>query len=96
MNKQNPIDKKRKLIQQRNDNYKSYYVNDDDEDEQVKKTLNYFDSILDEYISKQDTFNENKIEKSYLQSKSTNGIAIQQNKKDPHVSLSLKLIFILD
>jgi hypothetical protein len=42
MNKQNPIDKKRQLKQQLNDV----------DDEQVKKTLNYFDSILDQYILK--------------------------------------------
>jgi hypothetical protein len=69
MNKQNPIDKKRQLKQQLNDV----------DDEQVKKTLNYFDSILDQYILDQDIIEDKNIQNFYPQIKSTDGIFIQQN-----------------
>ncbi|CAF3529157.1 unnamed protein product [Rotaria sp. Silwood1] len=73
MNKQNQHDKKRKFIQHKNNN---------DDDEQIEKTLNYFDSILNEYLCDQDIRDENKIEKSYSRIKSSNNIGIQQNKQD--------------
>jgi len=69
MNKQNPIDKKRQLKQQLNDV----------DDEQVKKTLNYFDSILDQYILDQDIIEDKNIQNFYPQIKSTDSIIIQQN-----------------
>jgi hypothetical protein len=63
MNKQNLFDKKRQSKQQQNV-----------DDEQIEKTLNYFDSILNQYLTDQDTIDENRI-----QNKSTNGTSIQQN-----------------
>jgi len=70
MNKQNQFDKKRQLKQQQNA---------DDDDEQIEKTLNFFDSILDQYLTDQDIIDENNIQKSSPQVKSTNDIAIPQN-----------------
>ena len=66
MNKYNQFDKKRKS--------KSQQQNDDD-DEQIEKTLNFFDSILDPYLTDQDIINDNHIQKSSR----SNGISIQQN-----------------
>jgi len=63
MNKQNLFDKKRQSKQQQNV-----------DDEQIEKTLNYFDSILNQYLTDQDTIDQNRI-----QNKSTNGTSIQQN-----------------
>jgi hypothetical protein len=53
MDNHNEYDKKRKLKQ-------SYQQKKDEDDEQVEKTLNFFDSILDQYLSDQDTNDENK------------------------------------
>jgi hypothetical protein len=68
MNKQNQFDKKRQLKQQQND-----------DDEQIEKTLNFFDSILDQYLTDQDIKDENNIQKSSAQVKSANDISIPQN-----------------
>jgi hypothetical protein len=68
MYRQHQLDKKRKLIKQQNDN----------DDEQIKKTLHYFDSILDQYLSNDDDDTVTKT--SYSQIKSTNSIPIQQQK----------------
>jgi len=46
-------DVKRKLKQ-------NYQQKTDEDDEQVEKTLNFFDSILDQYLDDQDTNDENK------------------------------------
>jgi len=46
-------DIKRKLKQ-------NYQQKTDEDDEQVEKTLNFFDSILDQYLDDQDTNDENK------------------------------------
>ncbi|CAF1105456.1 unnamed protein product [Rotaria sordida] len=70
MNKQNQYDKKRKFLQQKTD---------DNDDEQIEKTLNFFDSMLNEYLYDQNITDENKIEKSYSQMKSTNNIGNRQN-----------------
>jgi hypothetical protein len=52
MDKQNQLDQK----------YRSQYRNEDD-DEQIQKTLNFFDSILDQYLYDQDVTDENKSKK---------------------------------
>ncbi|CAF3126206.1 unnamed protein product [Rotaria sp. Silwood2] len=81
MNKQNQYDKKHKFTQQKNDN--------NDDDAQIEKTLNFFDSILNEYLYDQDITDESKIEKSYSQTKSTNNIGIQETKQDFHFTLCI-------
>lgn len=73
---QNRFDNKCKSIQEEND-----------DDEQVKKTLNFFDSILDPYLNDENITDE----KSDHQAKPTNSITIQQQKHDFNVSLSLFL-----
>jgi hypothetical protein len=57
MNKLNQFDEKRKLKQRQDDN-------NDDDDEQIEKTLNFLDSILDQYLTEQDIIPENQIRKS--------------------------------
>jgi hypothetical protein len=63
MNKQNLFDKKRQSKQQQSI-----------DDEQIEKTLNFFDSILNQYLTDQDTTDENKIQKKF-----TKDTSIQQN-----------------
>jgi hypothetical protein len=75
MTKQNQFDNKYKLIQEQND----------DDDEQIKKTLNFFDSILDPYLNDEDVIDE----KSTHQVKPTTSIITRQRKHDSNVSLGL-------
>ena len=100
MNKENHYEKKRKLIQKQQQNTTTNNNHgDDDDDEQIKKTLNFLDSILDQYI-----LDENEIKKSYSQIKSMDNISRQQSKQNFHVSLNLfvrnlfcsRLVLLLD
>jgi len=75
MTKQNQFDNKYKLMQEQND----------DDDEQIKKTLNFFDSILDPYLNDEDIIDE----KSTHQVKPTTNIITRQRKHDSNVSLGL-------
>lgn len=53
-------DQKRKMKQ-------SSQQKSEEDDEQIAKTMNFFDSILDQYLSDQDTVDESKREPSLAQ-----------------------------
>lgn len=69
MHKQNRRDKKYKLTHEHKD---------DDEEKQIEKTLNFFDSIIDPYLNSDDNGTDEKSERS---------------KHDVNVSLNLFLYF---
>ena len=78
MNKQKQFDNKYKSTQQQQQN---------DDDEQIEKTLNFFDAILDPYLNDEDIIDE----KSDHQVKSTSDIIIQEKKHDFNVSFNVIL-----
>lgn len=63
MDNQSQYDKKRKLKQS------SQQKSIDADDEQVEKTLNFFDSLIDPYLSDQEKPDENKSKKSFSKQK---------------------------
>jgi len=75
-------DRKRKLKQK----------STDEDDEQIEKTLNFFDSIIDPYLNDQDTNDENKNKINFDRKLSnpiinnhqikTNGNTVQQVKQE--------------
>ena len=54
----------------------------DEDDEQIEKTLNFFDSLIDPYLHDQEMNDENKIKLERKLSNKTNGNHIQQVKQE--------------
>ncbi|CAF4731721.1 unnamed protein product, partial [Rotaria magnacalcarata] len=61
-----------------------------DDDEQIEKTLKYFDEILDEYLCDDDITDENTVHKSHSQTRFTNVTPVQHVKQSFQASLNLK------